>query len=680
MSDYDAALLTSLIAVWLALAWKCVFRIVKNLVVILLRRADSNNNAQENQIRRPLLPVGDRDMGAAAPRNVTEILERSKGGGDLLTNIEKYVRQSHSRHRLGSVIIGQLFFGLFVLWIIAGVYSAVIETDSVALWASDYCGVWMFDVDNAGEGAATRADVRDRSKESRAGEYAKGCYQHSDYSLLQTKDCGFFYQPAIPFTNKTTYECPFPDDKICAPETPAITFDTGLVDASQIGVNGPITYKFRRSTTCTPLNTDYPFVQSEARNGTQRFYYHYGEIVDGDRNTNYTFSSAGNPFDVLAPVYKVSAYATSWYPEYDYWRPRPELSPPENSTLTILFISALHILYLDSSSDPIFIADEKYLFEGEPKPWWYKSDSRFGVLACIDNHQLCSPDGQTCWSMTDVRNDLSPDYWLMKLSLEASNIYDAVARRLGSALIAQERVSQSASAGLRDDHWRFEAARLFATSLARIQFDAWSIASGEDREQEGFIDLTPDEAKDLCGLFKFKSTGFRNLGMRLLICLVLVPPLLWILSLEVRNVRDKLSWAWTVLKGPWKGPIGRIRQDQPGNAVGGNGPNSDRVVGGGNELRNDVLDEGVRVWSESQGSIGGGDQERANWESEDESTLEEQHNDTQEEALLDGASDDIIVLFFLVYLLWVILTTILRRIGVSMGCVWHSLGSGGVSG
>ncbi|KAH6955848.1 hypothetical protein BKA56DRAFT_625006 [Ilyonectria sp. MPI-CAGE-AT-0026] len=642
MDDYHAALLTSLIAVWLSFAWKSVFRIAKYFIVISLRQIPANSDVQENQEGQPLLPTRDGETGTTTPQNVTEVLERSDGGAKLIKHIEKYVSQRRSRHKTVSIVFGLFFFAMFLGWVIFGIYSAMIKTDNAALWASNHCGIFVFDADHAGEGAATRADVRGRNKESRAGEYAKSCYQLPEDSILQTKDCGFFYQPFIPFTNKTTYECPFRDPKICAPDTQAITFDTGLVDASRIGVNDPITYKFSRSTTCVPLNNDYPYVQREDRNGTPTFTYHYGEIVDEDGSTNYTFSSAGDPFDMLAPAYNVSAYATSWYPEYDYWKPRPELTPPENSTLTLLFISALHILYLDSSSDPIFGADEKYLFEGEPRPWWYKSDPRSGVLACIDYHQLCSPDGKSCWSVTEDRENLPPGYWLMRLSMEAaSNIYDSIVGRLGSALIAQERVSQSTSDGLRNDHWKLEAARLFATSLARIQYEAWSIASGEDRREEGFVDVTPDEAGDLCGIFKFKSVGYENIDVLWLVILSLLSPLLWILSQEVRDVRDRRDWAWAFMKDLYSGQRENGQQDEERNSDVENNP-----------------------WTE--------DEERPNLASENQPGQQETGDDTGENRL-GGPDDDILVLYFIICRIWTFLFTSFSCIVDVVKSIWQGL-------
>ena len=208
--------------------------------------------------------------------------------------------------------------------------------------------------------------------------------------------------------------------------------------------------------------------------------------------------------------------------------------------MTIIFVSALHIFYSKPSSDPIFPADTPRFVGDDSKPWYYKSDPRARAFACIDRHELCSPDGKICWSMIETGGvDLPPDYWLMKLSLFKSNVYDSIAKRLGSALIAQDKVSQFTSEALDDKHWMKEAERLFATSLARTQFDAWSIASGEDwihEGNDGYVNLTPDEAGNLCGIFKFNSTVYRNVKFWPFFGLLWVLPVAWFLSLKNSTV------------------------------------------------------------------------------------------------------------------------------------------------
>ena len=131
----------------------------------------------------------------------------------------------------------------------------------------------------------------------------------------------------------------------------------------------------------------------------------------------------------------------------------------------------------------------------------------------------------------------SPDYWLMKWSLENSNTYDSIKWRLGTALLAQESVSQSMSISLSPHQWQLEASQLFATSLARIQYDAWNIATGEDGERVGYVELTPDEAKGrLCRLYKFKSSDYTNINIAAFVGLPLLAVTIFILSWDARVV------------------------------------------------------------------------------------------------------------------------------------------------
>jgi hypothetical protein len=202
----------------------------------------------------------------------------------------------------------------------------------------------------------------------------------------------------------------------------------------------------------------------------------------------------------------------------------------------------MHIYHIKPSYDPIFPAIKPRFIEGYRDPYYFNSDPKARALACVDITELCSPNGDTCWSMTAALPDgvlNTPSYWLMKWSLENSNIYDSIKWRLGTALLAQERVSQSRSQPLSDNHWEREAEQLFKTSLARIQFDAWSIGTGEDREQPGYIEITPDEGKGkLCKLYKFNSTGCTNVNLGAFIGLLLTPFFILFLSLEVRGVRS----------------------------------------------------------------------------------------------------------------------------------------------
>lgn len=248
-----------------------------------------------------------------------------------------------------------------------------------------------------------------------------------------------------------------------------------------------------------------------------------------------------------------STFATSFKPEFDAWTPIPELRKPNDKVVTILFISPLHVLYDTPSFDPVFEATSKV-----KRPNGDSSEARYargnpiyGVLACVDDYQLCN--ATDCWPLEDredakSRSIIDPAYWHMHLTLERSNIYDATAKRLGGSLVASRMLSQYSSPGLATDHWKTEATHWFGTSLARIQFDAWSIATGEGHDIPTYYDATPDVVKEgrLCGRFKFKNPKFTNIALVPLIAFVLMPFYTFIFQCKTADiahfVRCRLFW------------------------------------------------------------------------------------------------------------------------------------------
>ena len=197
----------------------------------------------------------------------------------------------------------------------------------------------------------------------------------------------------------------------------------------------------------------------------------------------------------------------------------------------------MHIYHSKSTFDPIFHATEPRYFEDLREPYFYNSDPRATVLACVDTTELCSPDGKICWpTNAAVPPDVSasPALWLTNLSLIHSNTYDSLKWRLGTALLAQEKVSQFVSRPLSDHHWQLEASHLFATSLARIQYDAWAIATGRDRERTGYVNTTnnytPEAQGRLCGLYKFKTSDYTNINLVAFVGLIVLAFVIFVLS------------------------------------------------------------------------------------------------------------------------------------------------------
>ena len=199
-----------------------------------------------------------------------------------------------------TIVIVTVLFGLFVAQAIAGVFSAKIASDRAGLSSSQHCGIWQFNEDAGGE-AADRDDWNNYQKEARASQYARTCYNSPEPT--EPFSCRVFYNQSIAYTTKTHQVCPFASSELCHDGLySAVSFDTGYVDASVIGINSPKTHKFRRTTSCSPLNMSEPYVlRSSSGTNSTAYHYYYGS----KDNTDYTFNTSGQPFDWPVPVYSV---------------------------------------------------------------------------------------------------------------------------------------------------------------------------------------------------------------------------------------------------------------------------------------------------------------------------------------------------------------------------------------
>jgi hypothetical protein len=222
------------------------------------------------------------------------------------------------------------------------------------------------------------------------------------------------------------------------------------------------------------------------------------------------------------------------------WKPTPQLTPPRGARVTIIFVNTLHQFYKTQSLDPIFPASDP----SKIKPLFIHKDPRARAVACVDETFHCTPDGETCWTFADQEKHpvpiSRPEYHFMNYSLLYSNMFTSLELRLRTALLAQKNVSQYISPGLEEDHWKREMENLFNTSLARIQLDALSIASGEGRGLDGFVRQLPEKGSglDICRLFKFRPVGYVNVLVWPYILIAVVPVLAWVLSLDVPLARS----------------------------------------------------------------------------------------------------------------------------------------------
>ena len=185
--------------------------------------------------------------------------------------------------------------------IVADIFASAIASDSIGLSSSEHCGIWQYSYDANSE-AEYRADLHNYQKENRAGIYAQNCY--SGPETIGGTDCKLFYDQSIPYNRTTEDRCPANSPELCLGGTfSAVTFDTGYLDSSVIGVHSGARHLFRRKTTCSPLNTSWPYIQASETEDTDEitYRYYYGNFS----SSNYTYDSSGQPFDWHVPVYSV---------------------------------------------------------------------------------------------------------------------------------------------------------------------------------------------------------------------------------------------------------------------------------------------------------------------------------------------------------------------------------------
>ena len=138
---------------------------------------------------------------------------------------------------IASISLSALFVGIFVAESSANVLSANIVSDTTALVSSPKCTL----------DSSHRFSLSDA-----ALSYSQQCYHAS----LGADGCNSFYNQSIGYKEKDEDVCPFAGQACIKGTNSALTFNTGLVDASTIGVNSATVFQLRRRTTCAPLRFD----------------------------------------------------------------------------------------------------------------------------------------------------------------------------------------------------------------------------------------------------------------------------------------------------------------------------------------------------------------------------------------------------------------------------------------
>jgi len=256
-----------------------------------------------------------------SPSTRLEILNDARTGRQIVRGLYVAFRQKESaleiRHQFFYFfVVGTLCFAFFSQIIASSILTDKMMTNRVGLLSSKTCGLYEYDNEKWGEEEASRVDSLMVKRENRAAVYAQECYDWGNEKKGKAMTCDFFYNSTLKYS-VTKSSCPFFETEIChnsaLPGT-AITFDTGYLDSSLLGINANPTYNFRRTTTCAPLNADSPYVQHFSNSPADHgFLYQYGgfyNVRDGCSSiprmiTDYTMRIVGHPFDWLAPVYRM---------------------------------------------------------------------------------------------------------------------------------------------------------------------------------------------------------------------------------------------------------------------------------------------------------------------------------------------------------------------------------------
>jgi hypothetical protein len=101
-------------------------------------------------------------------------------------------------------------------------------------------------------------------------------------------------------------------------------------------------------------------------------------------------------------------------------------------------------------------------------------------------------------------------------SLAMSTIGSSIGYRKAAGLNANYKLWRGVSLVLDREQWKVEVLQLFQTSLARIQVFARNIARGDPNiptyGRTDLMDRIP-RLRELCNMYKFKSTGWRNINV-----------------------------------------------------------------------------------------------------------------------------------------------------------------------
>ncbi|KAF2004638.1 hypothetical protein P154DRAFT_484672 [Amniculicola lignicola CBS 123094] len=428
-----------------------------------------------------------------------------------------------------------------------------------------------------------------RQSVTKSATYVRTCY--NDDLNKDAAACNIYVQPHLVGVNASAVSnatCPF-GEGVCAGKV--VRYDSGLVHSTtDLGINFPEadSLSFRRTTTCTPVNTKnytskWQNVTDSLHGGTTKAkFYEFGKAKDGCDETknitpNGTFCFTENQKSTFQETYNVQTQtsydtnttASDFFPVSDFSVP--------NADVTIISLTN-RALYTGTSSDMFFRAEE----QSTENSALYTASDDMTFLGCTEQYQFCTrtgdPENDKCTALSGLygvqkaieKGDLGLNprqtavYKLLWKSAWAMVLQWAFQLQGKNLLLANDWVftarSQMSSA-LPSDQWETEAFNLHNLGLAVFQRRVNEYARPEDFQikpglssHQQINSPTDPNMQELCGIQKILSSDHYNvsvLGMAIILAVgsllilmdwFIVQQIFWFRSITHHRMAKKMDW------------------------------------------------------------------------------------------------------------------------------------------
>ncbi|EMD67266.1 hypothetical protein COCSADRAFT_188049 [Bipolaris sorokiniana ND90Pr] len=405
-------------------------------------------------------------------------------------------RAKRSQQRILPVIL--IASAISVGSVAAGLLSSRILTNSnqEVLIAGRNCGIYVSDPDSQLSPLEPLL-LYHSQRAVDAFTYAMQCYHRGD--TIQNELCETFARPKLPFTSDRNASCPFAGE-ICKSDFGNILLDSGLLHSQvHLGLNQDPQFTLRHQTHCAPLKTAGFTDTVMAPNSSQaRQIYRYGNTYGPDGNGSHIFAvdvrHEKPSFDGWTiGNYKVTALAAiSSYKESIELI--PELRKP-NATVSLLFLDASEVLYVNKTKDPWFSAtsllDSSSFASIANVTHYFAADEPVGVLGCVNQRSFCNPnlpenvgciDGfaisdpqssldlfKSAWP--DANDQFAMRAFVVALNTQGAGLLDSYYTLPNSpTLLSRSTVLLNLQvATIPKDRWQDEREHVYKASLAAIQ-------------------------------------------------------------------------------------------------------------------------------------------------------------------------------------------------------------------